>query len=263
MNNRTWYIFRLFPFFLTASAICPEGGLSWPALQDIYKWLCKAFRGSIAAIGIGEKTMNRGIMHISFVAVAVLLIACTLSPENGVANQKKARAKNVVPDITQILGVKVGSNTIETLEKKFCPGAPCMGGHPHGGRAWYLVSQRIWIYADGFEYVHAGRIIDSIQVGLRKKDMEYGFKYEEPYPVIPKVNISSKAIGWIGHILPGLTKQEVLKFAHNLPKPIATGDALIWSMEGTCRTMAGTEPAIWTAELTFKKNILTTIEISI
>lgn len=208
--------------------------------------------------------MEHRIRRVILLALLILLCAFITSSADITANKSKNPIKRTTPAIASILDVRVGEATIEAIEKKFGNGAPCMGGHPHGGRAWYLNKQHIWVFADGFDYDKTGeRIIDHVRLGVAKADMDYDFSYENPKSAIPKVRVGSKTVGWLGHILPGMSKQDVLKLANGLPKSEAEGNNLTWSMRGTYTTYELTKSAVWTVELTFKKNILTLIDISI
>ena len=195
------------------------------------------------------------------IAVALALAIAVIAISAAFSKPKKLSAPSV-PRIAQILGARVGLDTVESLEKRLGEGAPCMGGHPHGGRAWYIKSYRCWVYADGFEYDgKGGRIVDSIGLCSSKEDM-YDFDYERPKPRIPQISVaSSKSIGWLGAIVPGMTKRQVLKLTAGLPKPTAKGFTLVWSVRGTQRATDDVHPTEWTAELTFSRDKLSAIAV--
>jgi hypothetical protein len=55
-------------------------------------------------------------------------------------------------------------DTMERLERRLGPGRPTIGGHPNGARLW-RDRQRGWtIYADGFEYVNNGLLLEGIRL---------------------------------------------------------------------------------------------------
>jgi hypothetical protein len=186
------------------------------------------------------------------IALLSAIVVVTASGTCAVHIAKPSRtAKPPVPAIARILGVTVGQTTIERLEKKLGPGAPCMGGHPHGGRAWYLKPCRIWVYADGFEYdKKGGRIIDDIQLGISKQKMRYSFTQETKKRSIPRVSARCKDAGWLGQVLPGMSRADVVKATVELPKPKAKGGKLMWSS------------GEWSAELTSEKDKLVVLEVT-
>jgi hypothetical protein len=208
--------------------------------------------------------MKRSIFAVVCVASAVFVGSGVVSRTASRPEKTRTASKTSVPIISQILGVRVGVDTVEMIERIIGPGAPCMGGHPHGGRAWYLKTHHVWVYADGFDYNKKGeRVIDDIQLGLRKEDMRYDFNQEEPKPRISMVASENKSVGWLGSILPGMSRQTVVRLTQGLPKPKRSANKLIWSLRGTHETSEGIENAKWNAELTFDKNTVTTVEITL
>lgn len=67
------------------------------------------------------------------VAASIILLSI-LNPLPAKRAQATANAK--LPSIARVLGITVGDSTVEALEKRLGDGAPCTGGHPHGGRVW-------------------------------------------------------------------------------------------------------------------------------
>jgi hypothetical protein len=102
----------------------------------------------------------------------------------------------------RVVSIRVGTNTVEDLEQILGPGAPCLGGHPNGGRVWFLKPQRVYIYVDGFDYVRNGELIDEIRVGHSRDDAWRGPCYGMPPPAIPKANARVSGIGWSLRALP-------------------------------------------------------------
>lgn len=93
--------------------------------------------------------------------------------------------------------------------------------------------------------------------------MDYSFEYERPKPVIPKVNTSDKTIGWLGGIMPGMTKKQVLQMTQRLSAAKVKGNTITWTMPGPGSFRGSTKTAVWTARLMFKKDILTVLEVDV
>lgn len=174
---------------------------------------------------------------------------------------RKPHRKHAAGDLSQILSIQVGQDTIEELEKRLGPGAPCMGGHPHGGRAWFLRDQKIWVYADGFEY-HAkgGRIIDQVVLGSVKQDLPYDFDFESPKQSVPEVRTPRRPVGWMGRIVPGMSRARVLELTAHLPRPQVDGDTLVWSQPAS--SVGSMSQQALRAELAFDGGILTHLAIA-
>ncbi len=169
-----------------------------------------------------------------------------------------------IPPIAGLLGVGVGETTMEELERRFGPGAPCMGGHPHGGRAWYLESRKLYVYADAFAYTGRGdTIVDRIAVGLDPDAVGIDLSSETPKPRIPHISTSGGAIGWMGQVLPGQSIKTVLGSASHLPKPKRSADEISWTMPGRFETSDKSYKCNWNAELRFANKRLETIVVSV
>jgi len=203
--------------------------------------------------------MKCNIRKLRVISAAVLLALLCLCGRAGPVPKKKQTLRARIPPIARVMQVQVGKDHIATLERLLGPGLPCMGGHPNGGRAWFIKSLKLYIYADGFDYDAQGRIIDTI--GL-------DFGAEPPSPKIPQVNLKLKAIGWLGTILPGMSKEAVLRLTKGLPKPKREGNSLRWAMSGTYVFFGSGRQMVescrrWTAKLTFEKNRLTAVMVSL
>jgi len=201
-------------------------------------------------------------VFVGLIAAAVVSVVATFCLWPGVSPSKKTTGKDNVPVIAQVLGVRVGKDTMERLDKILGRGATCMGGHPRGGRAWFIKSQNVYVYADGFDYSrHGDCIIDTIQIGFKKDAMQIGPPYGQPMPTIPKVSVGNRRIGWLGSVLPGMSRKRTLVLTSSLPKPKASGRVLRWTMEGTYKTSSEKRKDNWTAELTFDRGVLVLIDI--
>jgi hypothetical protein len=203
--------------------------------------------------------MNTSHLH----KLLTLLIICNFLVVSYPTGSTTKPEKNI-PEIARILNVDVGRSTMPDLEKILGEGASCMGGHPYYGRAWYLSRQKLYIYADGFDYDKNGKlIINTIELGTHMQDLDIDFCNQQPKPVIPHVSISNRKIGWVGKVIPGQSSSIVSKHIKGLPKPVKNGDTLRWTMKGKYSTIVGVERRSWDATLTFEKSRLTTIDVHI
>ena len=179
----------------------------------------------------------------------------------------KQPVKDDIPAIAQILGIRVGKDTMETLEKRLGPGAVCVGGHPSGGRAWFIKGLNVYVYADGFDYSDDGRLIDNLVIAETKEDARICPPYGQPMPPVPKVNPGKLPLGWLGRVLPGDYKAAVLNATTSLPSPKLQGHTLYWKAAGEFRDLPivnlrpGMERTNWYAKLTFKDGKVTVVEV--
>lgn len=65
--------------------------------------------------------------------------------------------------------IVAGSTTVEEVEARIGPGAKMTGGHPLGGRVWFVPDSGRTLFLDGFDYNASGRVID--RVVLRKVEI--------------------------------------------------------------------------------------------
>jgi hypothetical protein len=170
----------------------------------------------------------------------------------------KPHPKENVPALARILGVRVGVDTIEKLEELLGPGAPCMGGHPHGGRIWKIKPTGWYIYADGFEYSDDGRIIDGI--GISKKPMS-DFSSETPKPRVPVITLARNRLGCIGGIVLGESIESVKRKLAELPKPTSRKGSLVWTARGQHYVNRDTSYKLWEMDVDFERGKVSAIGI--
>ncbi len=159
-----------------------------------------------------------------------------------------------VPAIARILGVRVGYNGQDALQHQFGKGLATLGGHPDGRKTWLTRKPLGYITTDGFNHNPEGLALESLSWGL---DPPMDKK-------IPYVRALPRGAGWLGSIVPGMSRQQVAALTSRMPtKPILKPGRWIWREKGFVRP-ASTEYVVytnWTAQLTFDKDVLTTIDV--
>jgi hypothetical protein len=173
-----------------------------------------------------------------------------------------AESKTRIPKFATFAGIRVGLDTIQTLEKKFGRGLPDLGGHPRGGRDWRVPGKNEFIYADGFNSFDkngityaGGRQVDTFWI--RKRDDVSG---------LPNARISDRHLKFMGVVGLGMTRQHALAALSDvLPVPEQSGDDLICRAKGYVFLSRINYPHIttdWKAVLHFENEHLTEIYIA-
>ncbi len=107
--------------------------------------------------------------HPNIVALLRQAGATDILQSKAIARQPKPTAHYLgdpptyIPPIARIVGVRVGYDSMEDLDRNLGSGVMMMGGHPHGARDWTLLPHGS-IDADGFDYSKRGRVIDDLGV---------------------------------------------------------------------------------------------------
>ena len=176
---------------------------------------------------------------------------------NASEHLRSAAPKTKVPEIAQFMGVRVGYDTIQRLERVLGPGLPMTGGHPHGARLWRVKGTNLQVYADGFNSFHRkGRVID--QIGLEQTT---GIHRSEDHE-IPAISLSRRLMFLGGRITLGMTRPQVLKAIKGvLPWPFRSGDTWYWERKGHVFVQASETKKKWVAQLTFKKGKVAEIRV--
>lgn len=144
--------------------------------------------------------IHRKATRIKLLRLLLLYFVALLAPAKG---QCKSPATSL-PPIANLLGVRVGQDTIERLEHRFGKGYAYTGGHPGGARRWRIKGTYLFIDADGFDYdEHGGRIIDKIEINREPLD-----KYNRS---LPWASVSKRARRFLGSLRIGMHRGNVLK----------------------------------------------------
>ncbi len=161
-----------------------------------------------------------------------------------------------IPKIASIAGIRVGLDTLETLEKRFGPALRVMGGHPRGARVWRSRQTKWFIYADGFGYNDQGeRVIDQFTVYT-----------DDSTAKIPRASVPRQQLMFMNAVALGMTRHQVrYALRHKLPAPTVQGNHLIWKMKGLVRIneARSNDEGAWQADLRFPHEKLDAITVSI
>lgn len=172
--------------------------------------------------------------------------------------------RTVIPSIARIGGIVVGQDTIDSMRKRFGPGAKSEGQHPTGARSWKFARLGLGVYADGFDYDGAGLIVNTYSIFIAD-----GYSRAKNAPSRRDI----ARLGFAGAILPGMSKKEALKrLKDTLPPPVAASDEywkgngkeeLEWSAGGKSDFDINGNPrsARWNAKLLFDHDILSEIDV--
>lgn len=186
---------------------------------------------------------------------SILCLALLFTLTCGVCYAKPKR-QTVVPKIARILGIRVGYNGRDVLERRFGKGKYSVSGHPNGGETWRVLSPQSVIETDGFAMNAEGEVIESLSWGLEKSEKS-----------IPAVRRLSRRSGWMGKVKLGMTMQQVERLTRKiLPPPTKKGDVWTWKARGYVRPSNPNGEApfeVWTATLTFARKHLREISVSV
>ncbi len=199
------------------------------------------------------------LVYRRFALIVTILLS---SIGNGVDAKS---AHDIIPSIATIGGITVGKDTDTILKKRFgADGISVEGQHPMGGLAWYVHNLGLLVNSDGFNDSHDGEIIDSFSLSTG----DHG-----PYPRKMVTHASARRLAFMGMILPGMRRENVLrKLKILLPPPQVTHDefwtgpglvALSWDMAGKAGHDHYGHPYFtdWTAKLLFDHNKLVEIDV--
>lgn len=159
-----------------------------------------------------------------------------------------------VPAIARILGVRVGLNGQDALQRQFGKGLATVGGHPDGRKTWLTPRPLAYITTDGFSHNAEGLTIESITWGLDPPQDKR----------IPFVRALPPDAGWLGTVTPGMTRKQVQALTARLPqKPVVKLDRLVWTDRGFIRPSRTNAEVFnkWIVQLVFEGDTLTTIDI--
>lgn len=187
----------------------------------------------------------------SGLAVAAALIVAALARAQVPAAVGSA---NAIPEMARIMGIRVGFDTMERLERILGPGLPYTGGHPRGARQWRSKQTGWYINADGFDYNGVGRVADQVSISRQ------GFVDDKHTPV---VNAPARTLRFMGVVsLDDARSAVLIKLRNRLPAPMVKGDSLVWHAAGHYEVAPFTQWNLWTAELSFRAGRLDTIQMS-
>jgi hypothetical protein len=159
-----------------------------------------------------------------------------------------------IPAIARLLGVRVGYNGQEALERQFGSGLAVTGGHPGGRKLWKTHHPSGSVETDGFSYNHEGLVLETLSWTLGTIGD----------PKIPSVRRLPRHAGWLGMVYPGMTQAQVSELtAHRLPAPRKAGNVWTWKATGFVRPNRNNEDVYttWTAKLTFGRQHLISIDL--
>ena len=190
---------------------------------------------------------------MKYLTLLFILFLAGLSPS---ATAQKAKVpRTSVPKIARLLGVRVGYNGQDALERTLGEGARFVSGHPNGREIWRVRSPRSVIETDGFNINRESLVLEELSWTLAGA--------EKSFPVAKRLPRRS---GWMGTISLGATKQDVERLTYNiLPPPKKKGDKWTWQAKGFVKpALAQAQDAyrLWTAALTFRENHLVSIDLN-
>ena len=159
-----------------------------------------------------------------------------------------------IPDIARILGLRVGWNGQERLERWFGKGLRTVSGHSGGRESWRTRSPNCYIETDGFCHNNEGEVLEYVSWGLDPSDDTK----------TPFIRHWPHRRGWLGVIIPGMSMNQVSRLtANKLPPPIKKDNKWIWVAESYNRPNPHNQDifTMWTAHLSFHNKILSDIEV--
>jgi hypothetical protein len=163
-----------------------------------------------------------------------------------------------VPATGHIGTIQVGVTTMEQLERWFGKGRAFTGGHPHGAREWVLQKAGWYIYADGFDYSRAGRVLDRFEISTTR--MEVG-AFDDTLPKISRASLARAKLAFVAGVAPGMARSQVLALLNQAGiKPTAKGNVVSWEEKGHAPNLSGSF-STWTAKLTFRRDKLEEIVV--
>jgi hypothetical protein len=165
-----------------------------------------------------------------------------------------------VPQIAEIGGIRVGVNGRERLERIMGAGVYSISGHSNGRESWYVRHPASVISTDGFEHNREGEVVTSFEWTLDSSSPKN--RNSGALPVARRLH--SKP-GWLGVILPGMERKQVLALLPRILLPVKS-NAMKWEYNhaGFVRPSALNYDVYtqWSATLTFTRDTLTEISVS-
>lgn len=164
--------------------------------------------------------------------------------------------KTSIPAIARLLGVRIGINGRDRLERKFGTGSYSVGGHPNGIETWRTRSPKGEIVTEGFCYNDEGEALENVDWSLESKSDS----------TIPRIHHLPYNAGWMGVINLGMTKAQVAQLtAKRLPPPKTEfEDEWIWEAKGFYRPspVNGDVYRKWSATLIFEHDRVASIDVA-
>ena len=166
------------------------------------------------------------------------------------AKRNSTKPQTKIPIIARVLGVRIGWNGQDRLERRFGTGVRSIGGHPNGVETWRTRYPTGKIVTDGFNYNDEGEVLETLEWTLGKASKEIPLAH----------NLPDKG-GWLGTITLGMPERQVtrLLIGTHLPKPNKSGGTWTWVQKGYVQLRENVEYRIWTAALGFDQGRLTSI----
>jgi len=163
---------------------------------------------------------------------------------------EKSKPQTSVPVIARILGVRVGWNGQERLERRFGKGVRSIGGHPLGVETWRTRHPVGKVVTEGFEHNGEGEVLETIEWTLGKADAS-----------IPLARRLPQASGWLGTISLGMTERQIARLVRDkhLPAPTKAEGNWTWVQKGYVQLREFVVYRTWTAALGFENGKLTSL----
>lgn len=163
---------------------------------------------------------------------------------------KNGKPKTSVPAIALVLGVRVGWNGQERLERRFGSGVRSIGGHSGGVETWRTQSPVGKIVTEGFNYNDEGEVLETIEWTLGKAAGS-----------IPLARRLPQSSGWLGIISLGMTERQITQLLRDkhLPQPQKSEGNWTWVQKGYVQLREFVVYRTWTAALGFENGRLTSI----
>jgi hypothetical protein len=175
----------------------------------------------------------------------------------------RSEARDSVPELAQICGVRIGYDTMDALEHQIGHGLPEMGGHSHSGREWIFHRGDCDISADAFFYYdeqgHAnGAVVDLVSI----TPLSHDSSTREWENTLPGARLALGQARFMGVVSLGMTKAETLRvLGSRLSPPDVQKSDLVWTFPGFVRVRSNILMTSWRAELKFDHDKLQEIRI--
>ena len=165
-----------------------------------------------------------------------------------------------VPQISEVAGIRIGVNGRDRLERTMGAGVYSISGHSNGRESWYVRHPASVISTDGFEHNREGEVVTSFEWALDSSSPQN--HNSGGMPVARRLLAKP---GWLGMILPGMQRKQVLAVLPKSLKPVNI-NAMKWEYNhaGFVRPNALNYDVYthWSATLTFTRDTLTEISVS-
>ena len=174
----------------------------------------------------------------------------------GPESKPAAEVRPAVPPIGHALGVRVGADSIEKLEKLHGRGQACLGDGPRGGRVWKLDS---WlVYANGLQVGQAGTVITELVMGDPDEVVFPADSRKSRTP--PSLSGRKKSI--FGGLYPGITRPAASQLLAGKKWTVSKeGEDLMLRMGGLSKVGKDAKFSDWEARLVFHKDRLVQVAI--